>query len=115
MAKFEDRLELGVSHTTRPSRLGEEDALDYFFVDVAQFEHIKNSEGFLEYTLYNGHLYGTSFCEIERILETGKHPLLDLDLNGVLSAFNSIGKENYFGVWIDAPDQKVLTERLLLR
>ena len=76
---------------------------------------MKKKEEFLEYTLYNGNFYGTSFNEIQRILDAGRHPLLDLDLNGVLSSFNSLGKENYFGIWIDAVDSKVLTERLVCR
>jgi guanylate kinase len=104
-----------VSHTTRGRREGEEDGLDYIFVDTQHFEDLKSQNELLEYTLYNGNLYGTSFAEIQKILEKGKYPIMDLDLNGVLSSFKALGKENYFGVWIDAPEQKILLERLLHR
>jgi guanylate kinase len=106
---------LAISHTTRPQRPGEIDKSDYFFVDLKDFEGLKNKEEFLEYTNYNNNFYGTSFSEIERIMSENKYPLLDLDLNGVLSGFNAFGKENYFGVWIDVPDQKILKHRLTYR
>ena len=108
-------MELAISHTTRLQRPGETDKLDYFFIDVTQFENLKKNEEFLEYTNYNNNFYGTSFSEIERIITSDKYPLLDLDLNGVLSSYNSFGKENYLGVWIDVPDEKILKHRLTYR
>ena len=76
---------------------------------------MKENNQFLEYTVYNNNLYGTSLEEVTRVLEAGRHPLMDLDLNGVSSSFKALGKENYFGVWIDAPEKKILLERLLHR
>ena len=115
MEKYEDEFELIVSHTTRPQREGESEGVDYFFVSEVDFEERQKREEFLEFTLYNGNLYGTCCEEVQKVLGEEKFPLLDLDLNGVLSAFNLLGKQNFFGVWIDAPEKKVLLERLSLR
>lgn len=72
------------SYTTRPRRSQEpEDA--YHFITPEQFEARKAENRFLETTMYAGFAYGTSKDEILRILESGSHAILPLDMCGAMA------------------------------
>ena len=47
-----------VTTTTREKRTGEVDGVDYFFVSKEKFETMILEDKFVEYTLYNGQMYG---------------------------------------------------------
>lgn len=49
---------VGVSHTTRPARNGEEDGVDYHFTDEATFKQMIEEDQFVEYMHFNGWYYG---------------------------------------------------------
>jgi guanylate kinase len=53
-----------ISHTTRPMRKGESYSSPYYFVDIDTFYATE----MVEYTEYNGYLYGTSKTEVDRVL-----------------------------------------------
>ncbi len=53
-----------ISHSTRPMRKGESYCNPYYFVDIDTFYATE----MVEYTEYNGYLYGTSKGEVDRIL-----------------------------------------------
>lgn len=55
-----------VTTTSRASREGEKNGLDYFFISEADFRLKIDQGGFIEYVEYGGNLYGT---EKSRILE----------------------------------------------
>lgn len=74
---------LSISATTRERRAEEEN--DYIHMDRESFEALIEKGDMLEYTEYNGNLYGTPRQEIERIVALGKNPLLILDMNGIKS------------------------------
>jgi len=76
--------ELVRSVTTREARGDAYDA-EYIYLSKKEFSLLLSSGGVLEYTEYAGELYGTPLSEIERISESGKYPLLILDLAGVAS------------------------------
>ena len=48
-----------VTYTTRKIRPTEKDGIDYHFVSKQQFLELKESNFFLETTIYNGNFYGT--------------------------------------------------------
>ena len=50
----------GVSYTTRPSRVGEVEGKDYFFLSVEKFEEMIQQDLFYEYVSFNGWYYGTT-------------------------------------------------------
>ncbi len=55
-----------VSHTTRPPRNGEVHGIDYYFVsDDEAYSMIESCE-FVEYTKFNGWIYGTSRGEFQK-------------------------------------------------
>ena len=53
-----------VTHTTRAMREGEVNHVDYHFVNRDEFNKLRKEEFFVETTLYNNNLYGTSKPEI---------------------------------------------------
>jgi guanylate kinase len=75
-------LVFSVSHTTRPRRAGEEDGRDYHFVTQQQFRRMRDAGEFLEWAVYNDHLYGTSFAAIDAPLATGRDVVLEIEVQG---------------------------------
>lgn len=53
-----------VTTTTRPKRKGEVNGIDYFFVTPEQFEKMIRENKFVEYTLFNGNMYGSTKDQI---------------------------------------------------
>lgn len=76
------RLRFSVSHATRAPRPGEQDGVQYHFVDRARFEQLVREQVFLEWAEVHGDLKGTSLAELERARAEGVDLLLDLDVQG---------------------------------
>ena len=55
-----------VTTTTRAKRKGEVDGIDYFFVTPQKFERMIREDKFVEYTFYNGQLYGSTKDQIAK-------------------------------------------------
>ena len=53
-----------ITTTTRDKRAGEVDKVDYFFIDKKTFEQKIQAGDFVEYTFYNGNLYGSTKDQI---------------------------------------------------
>ncbi len=60
----DDGIGLSVSATTRPIRPGEQDGVDYHFVDDAGFDELVATGAFLEWAHVFGHRYGTLKREV---------------------------------------------------
>jgi guanylate kinase len=80
------RADLGysVSCTTRAPRRGEIDGRDYTFVSRDQFLERQSRDEFAEWAEVHGHLYGTLRNEVERVLSSGRHVVMDIDVQGAL-------------------------------
>jgi len=83
LARF-PALALAVSATTRARRPGEEDGVDYWFLDRAEFDRRVADGEFLEWVDYVGNRYGTLQSEIDRLRGAGKAPMLELETHGAL-------------------------------
>jgi len=70
------------SATTRKPRPHETDGEDYFFWGEDQFREAVDAGFFLEWAEVHGNLYGTPQGPIEKHLEVGKSPVLDVDVQG---------------------------------
>lgn len=70
-----------ITTTTRAKREGEEEAVDYYFIDSINIKE----EDFVESTIYNNEYYGLTRSEVDR--KTQEHPLVHvaMDKNGVES------------------------------
>ena len=75
-------LYFSVSFTTRQPREGEVDGVNYFFVDVPEFERMIQAGELLEYANYSGNYYGTSAKLIDEKLDAGIDVLLDIEVVG---------------------------------
>ena len=73
---------LSVSATTRAPGKNEKDGREYFFVSREKFEDMIAKGELLEYTDYLGNYYGTPRAAAEAVLGTGRHLLLEIDVNG---------------------------------
>jgi guanylate kinase len=82
LCQEDDGLHVCVSHTTRPKRPGEEDGVDYHFVDQASFlEKVKQGD-FLEHANVFGNYYGTDKASVRSQLEIGEDTVLEIDWQG---------------------------------
>jgi len=72
------------SYTTRSQRNETDDQDKYLFVDESTFKKYEASGEIIESNLYNGHWYGSSKSEIEKVIKEGKNAIKDVDVNGGL-------------------------------
>ena len=77
-----DNIYFSVSYTTRQPRVGEQDGVNYNFVDRAEFERMIAADELLEYAEYVENYYGTSLKAIEDRLDQGIDVLLDIEVQG---------------------------------
>ena len=73
---------VSVSATTRAPREGEINDVHYHFISQEQFDRMAENGAFLEYAGYTGHSYGTIRSEVEALRETGKHVILEIEVQG---------------------------------
>lgn len=73
---------LSISHTTRKPRPGEQDGIDYHFVDEAAFLEILGAGGFLESAQVHSARYGTSQKAVDEPLQAGRDVILEIDWQG---------------------------------
>jgi guanylate kinase len=71
-----------VSHTTRAIRESETDGVDYHFVTQEGFQRLVDDGAFVEFAVYNGNHYGTSWESIEPPLAAGCDVLLEIEVQG---------------------------------
>ena len=71
-----------VSCTTRAPRPGEVDGRDYHFLTEAQFSARRDRGDFAESASVHGLWYGTLRSEVLRLLEAGRHVIMDIDVQG---------------------------------
>ena len=71
-----------VSHTTRTPRAGEQDGVDYFFIDRDKFMAMRDDNAFLEWAEVHGNMYGTSRQAVETQLTADMDIFLDIDVQG---------------------------------
>ena len=65
-------LEMSVSYTTRPMRPGEQEGVDYHFVDLEKFREMVANNEFLEWAHVFDQRYGTPKATVDSILRSGR-------------------------------------------
>lgn len=99
-----------ISITTRPPRDGEQDGVDYHFIDDAQFKkHFMSGELF-ESARFGSHHYGTLEKDVEKALKDNKIPVLVVEPQGVVSTSERLIDTGaiHVPVFIEAPMHLVL-------
>jgi len=109
------RKDLGysVSCTTRPPREGEVNGQDYHFLGVEKFKRGQDAGEFAESAEVHGHLYGTLRAEVARVLSSGRHVIMDIDVQGA-QQFSAAFPESVL-IFILPPSADALVERLTAR
>ncbi|MFI5209893.1 MAG: guanylate kinase [Gemmatimonadales bacterium] len=109
------RADLGysVSATTRAQRPGEVQGRDYHFLEAAEFERRVSAGEFLESATYGGFRYGTLRSEVERVLASGRHVILDIEVEGARQVRRKFA--DAVQVFVLPPSAAVLLERLRAR
>lgn len=77
-----DDVGYSVSATTRAPRAGEVHEREYHFLSHEGFEERVQAGEFIEHAIYNGHRYGTLVSELRRVMQGGRHVLLDIEVVG---------------------------------
>jgi guanylate kinase len=105
-----EQVKLSVSHTTRPSREGEVDGKDYFFIDQATFSQMRDNSEFLESATVFDNSYGTSSEAVLSQLKQGFDVILEIDWQGAQQV-----RKNHpeaIGIFIMPPSRDTLEQRL---
>ena len=106
-------LNLSISATTRSPRAGEVDGVNYYFMTKEDFKDKIADGDFLEYAEVYNNYYGTPKSNVEKILNSGKDVILEIDIQGALKV-----KENCKGgifIFILPPSMEELKQRIIKR
>jgi guanylate kinase len=103
-------LALSRSYTSRATRPGEADGVDYNFVSRPRFEEMIAADAFLEWADVFGNLYGTCAADAERHLERGRDLVLVIDVQGARQVRKRFA--DTVGVFVMPPSFAVLERRL---
>lgn len=71
-----------VSHTSRAPRGDEQDGQHYHFTSQEAMEEAVEAGEFLEHASVHGNLYGTSAAAVQAVADSGRVPVLDIDVQG---------------------------------
>jgi guanylate kinase len=113
LVQSDPRVRVSISHTTRPRRGIERDGHDYFFIDAAQFEAMRDRGEFLEHARVFGNHYGTSRKAVESALDSGHDVVLEIDWQGARQIRRSFA--GAATIFILPPSRATLIERLRKR
>jgi len=106
-------LELSTSATTRAPRAGEEDGVDYHFLEPAEFERRVGAGDFLEHATYSGNRYGTLRSEVDARTSRGAPVVLEIEVQGARQVRESMPEA--VQIFIAPPSPAALRERLIGR
>lgn len=112
LAKNKD-IVFSVSATTRKPRVGEEEGLNYFFVENEKFEEMIENDEFLEHAHVHTNYYGTPRNFVMDKVQDGEIVLLEIDVQGAMQV-----KQNYSEavfVFLLPPTMDELRDRIVKR
>lgn len=105
-------LEFSISATSRSPRGEEVNGREYYFLTPDEFEkRIKDGE-FVEWEeVYAGTKYGTLRQEVDRILDSGRNLIMDIDVKGAINVKKYFG-DKALSLFILPPSLSILEHRL---
>lgn len=102
-----------VSATTRPPRPGEEEGVDYYFLQDDEFQAMIERGEFLEWAEFAGFRYGTPRRFVEECLAKGLTVITDIDIQGARQIKRNL--PNAVFVFLLPPSIQELQKRLHAR
>lgn len=111
--KNNSMLERVITATTRSPRLGEKDGVDYHFWTKEKFLQAVENDEMAEWANVHTSYYGVPRKSLDTIMESGKLPMLVIDVQGA----KSVQREYVDSVliFLAPPSFEVLKQRLLNR
>ena len=110
LLKQDAGVEVSVSHTTRAPRPGEQDGVNYNFVDISSFESLIAEGDFLEHARVFGNYYGTSRSWVQQRLASGQDVILEIDWQGARQVREV--EPDAVSIFILPPSREALRQRL---
>lgn len=112
---LERRVDLGysISCTTRAPRDGEVEGRDYRFLSIDEFKAARDAGEFAEWAEVHGNFYGTLRSQVQDVLTSGRHVLMDIDVQGARQ-FHVAFPETVL-IFVLPPSGEVLLSRLSAR
>ncbi|HET7364932.1 MAG TPA: guanylate kinase [Burkholderiales bacterium] len=111
--KDDPSLKISVSYTTRKPRPGENDGVDYHFVDQKTFRRMQERGEFLETAQVHGNHYGTAKKVILDAVAKGEDLILEIDWQGAQQVRRLY--PNAVGIFIVPPSVEELERRMRAR
>jgi len=107
------QLGFSISACTRDKRgRSEENGKDYYFLTPEDFRTRIENEEFVEWEeVYEGAFYGTLKSEVERIWDSGRSVIFDVDVKGGIS-LKDFYQEKALTIFVKVPSIESLRERL---
>lgn len=113
LVEVDSEINVSVSHTTRAVRPGEQDGVDYHFVDQDRFLEMIGEGAFLEHAKVFDNYYGTAESELRERLEQGQDLVLEIDWQGARQVRERIPEA--ISIFVLPPDPQALHDRLSAR
>ncbi|MBP3466431.1 MAG: guanylate kinase [Paludibacteraceae bacterium] len=105
-------LGFSISATSRAPRGTEKNGVEYYFLTPDEFRQKIQNDEFLEYEeVYKDKFYGTLKSEVDRIADSGKTAVFDVDVKGGVNIKKFYG-ERALSVFIQPPSIAELRTRL---
>lgn len=109
MSQIED-VKLSVSATTRNPRPGEIDGVNYYFVELDEFQKMIDNGEFLEYARVYENFYGTPKEKVLNQLDAGYDVILEIDIQGAMNVKKAFPKAVF--IFILPPSMTELRRRI---
>lgn len=108
-------LQFSISACNRSMRKGEVNGVDYYFISTNEFKNKISNNEFVEWEeVYENNFYGTLKVEVERILNSGKNVIFDIDVEGGLNIKKQFSNQA-LAIFIMPPSIEELRNRLEAR
>lgn len=109
------QLAFSVSAATRHQRPDEMNGVDYYFMSLEEFQHKIQNQEFIEWEMvYEGRYYGTLKSEIQRLRNSHKIPILDIDVKGAIHVQEQYPEQS-LSIFVQPPSIEELKRRLEYR
>lgn len=104
-----------VSATTRATRPGEVDGVDYHFTSEPDFKTMVSEGAMLEHAHVFGHFYGSPQAPVKSAIDSGRDVLFDIDWQGAQQIRNSDLGPHTLSIFLLPPSITELHRRLVSR
>lgn len=110
LMELDAKVQLSVSHTTRPARGQEHHGREYYFASDSEFDAMLAADAFVEWAHVHGRRYGTSKKAIAERIANGSDVVLEIDFQGAVQIKRTFA--NAVLIFILPPSWEELRARL---